>query len=371
MLDGDLFLRIGDRSLSGWTSVRVTRSLEQVPNSFQIGYTATGPTGVLVREGAPVQVFIGSDLVVTGYADVVRSRSDAKSHELMIAGRGKCQDLVDCSAQPVDAQGNSIATIANADITALAQMLAKPYAINVPPAPGSPPRVLALGFTLVDTPWQIIEEVARFSQLLVYEDEHGDLILANVAQTAAASGFQEGVNVTSIEVTSSAADRFSVYGGFLYSAIQQLADIGPIQPIYTAIDPNVQRPRRKNLIVESARDAINPTITVGQRRVIWEAARRAGRAKQAVVTVPGWRDAAGTLWAPNTIAPLDLPSHGITRAQWVIGDVTFIRDAEGTRSEVMLMAPQAFQPEPLNLYGATTDIQDAAAQVASDAAAKG
>jgi len=39
----------------------------------------------------------------------------------------------------------------------------------------------------------------------------------------------------------------------------------------------------------------------------------------------------------------------VTNVQWTIGAITFLRDADGTRANITLMPPVAFQPEPILL----------------------
>ena len=85
------------------------------------------------------------------------------------------------------------------------------------------------------------------------------------------------------------------------------------------------------------------------KRVAWERSRRAGRDRQLVVTTVGWRDDGGELWAPNTLVTLYLPKHGINGETWVIGDVTYLRDDDGTRTELTVMPQGAFQPQPEQL----------------------
>ena len=73
-------------------------------------------------------------------------------------------------------------------------------------------------------------------------------------------------------------------------------------------------------------------------------------------------DAIGTL--PDTeidigdaalqFARIDAPAADITGAQWIIGSVTYRKDMSGTHADLILMPPDAFQPDPnpLNLFDA-------------------
>jgi hypothetical protein len=69
--------------------------------------------------------------------------------------------------------------------------------------------------------------------------------------------------------------------------------------------------------------------------------------------IDSWRDSAGTLWALNAFAPLDLPARKLGAAvnqSWIIGNVDFVRnDERGTVADLMLMPKEAFllQPEIL------------------------
>ena len=92
---------LSDRRWAGWVSVRITRGLERMPSDFEIGLTEVfpGETEMLVAHvGEVCEVYIGRDLVLTGYVDRVTPSISPGQHDVTISGRGKCQDLVDCSA---------------------------------------------------------------------------------------------------------------------------------------------------------------------------------------------------------------------------------------------------------------------------------
>jgi prophage tail gpP-like protein len=78
----------------------------------------------------------------------------------------------------------------------------------------------------------------------------------------------------------------------------------------------------------------------------WEMARRMGRSQVVTVTADSWRDSGGNLWTPNWLIPVDLPSIKFPSTTLLITNVTYIRDADGTRAELTLMPPQAMAPMP-------------------------
>jgi hypothetical protein len=62
------------------------------------------------------------------------------------------------------------------------------------------------------------------------------------------------------------------------------------------------------------------------RRAQWEVARRYGRSQAVTLVADSWRDAAGKLWEPNTLAPVDLPELRLPGLLWLITQVGFVVD---------------------------------------------
>jgi prophage tail gpP-like protein len=85
--------------------------------------------------------------------------------------------------------------------------------------------------------------------------------------------------------------------------------------------------------------------------------RRAGRSRTVRVKVDSWRDSAGTLWTPNTLASVNLPSQKLVAAGFLISEVSYVRnDEDGTTADITLMPPDAFRPEPILLQPIFGDI---------------
>ena len=160
----DLSLIVGERKISGWTAVRVSRSVERVPGDFDIGLTERYPgetEGLVVQPGDPCKVLLGDDLVITGYVDRYRPSVSAGMHGIRICGRGKCQDLVDCSAEWPGSQ------ISGATALGIAKRLAKPYGITVSgkPGPEVPKFILSYGRIGLSpdggASWQLMQRLPR------------------------------------------------------------------------------------------------------------------------------------------------------------------------------------------------------------------
>jgi prophage tail gpP-like protein len=335
----DVSIIVDGHALSGWTDVRITRSIERVPNDFELGMTDLYPgdaDAMQVKPGDPCEVKIGKTLVLTGFIDRVIPSIDGRQHAIKVLGRGKCCDLVDCAAVWPGSQ------IKGSSVLDIAQKLAKPYDIKVAGEPGSL-EIPTFNLNLGETTFEIIERLCRVSRLLAYEQPDGSLLLANTRLDFAASGFAEGVNVERAWAEWSADQRFSVYKAVRLSLdpLTELGDGGNLIANFT--DPGVKR-FREFIVVSELASGLG--LQTASDRAQWEAARRLGRSHQVAITTDSWRDADGALYAPNTLATVDLPSLKVDGKLWTICEVSYRKDASGTHCDVKLMPPDAFQVQP-------------------------
>lgn len=349
-----LTLVVGGTAIAGWQSVRVTRSLDRVPSDFEIALTERYPnqtSQVVINPGDPCVVMIGNDVVLTGYVDRYSPSFSSRRHQVRILGRSKCEDLVDCSISPTALNGMTMTT---SSLLSLAQELARPYSITVASLTGGNVPVSATGggpltfsAILTETPYEIIERVSRYAGVLVYDGTDGNLVLANVGTSTMASGFQQGRNVEAATTSFSMDQRYSEYLPALMST-NMFGQQGIGGVTYApATDKGVHRFRQ--LIVVSEQFAISQQFAT--QRIQWEMTRRAGRSQAVQLVCDNWRDQAGTLWAPNAFASIYLPALKLTPSKpWIIGQVSYVRDANGTHAELVLMPKEAFQPEPTILF---------------------
>jgi prophage tail gpP-like protein len=339
----DLTLSANGRDITGWEQISVSLYAEAFPPMFAIALSSRDPdTGadLVVRPGDACTVKLGEDLVITGYVDRVGNSGGASAHALRVVGRGKTQDLVDCSAEWDSGQ------IASASVLDIATKLAKPYGITVALENGASVGAMIpqTNITYGETGADIIQRDARSAGLLAYEGSDGHLLLAAVGKRQAASGIVYGENVEEWDVELSMDQRYSEIVCTLLSQ-DVLGDLGEGGFFFdTETDPNVPRHRRRYIVLEQAQDAQAFTI----QKAKWEVARRAGRGQIATATIDSWRDSAGGLWMPNTLVPVSLPG---LPAQTIlcVSEVTFRRDDNGTHADLILMPPAAFAPEPISL----------------------
>lgn len=339
-----LTLTVDGKALTGWSAVEVTLGIEQMPNTFVI--TATEKNPVLkdaagIKEGSPCTVALGKDKVITGYVDTINPTISAGAHAVRLIGRGKCQDLVDCSAEWKGCQ------VSGANALEIATKLAAPYGIKVKALSKPGPVVPQFNINVSDTPAAILEQVCRHAGLLYYEDREGNLVLSEVTPDTAASGFEQGKNVEQAGLVKSISQRFSKYRCSLLSVdTSGLFEYSDGLFFFEAEDPYVSRHRQLVIVAEGVMGGLD----LAKKRALWEASRRAGRCRTVELVCDSWRDKDGKLWTPNTLAPLKLPGLTLPEALYCISQVTFRQDLEGgTTASVTLMPSESFEPEPIVL----------------------
>lgn len=348
----DLSLIINGAVISGWESIRVTRGIERFPSDFSVVMTERYPGEAqsyfdVMQSGDAVTVKLGADTVLTGYVDRFIPTYTPDGHSITVSGRSKCADLVDCSAEYPNGQ------IVNATVKEIATKLAQPYGIKVKQltpekvvhdyaGKGSNTIIPQLNLNFIETPYEIIEQICRYMTLLAYDSVDGNLVLSQAGSSKMASGFKEGVNVQRATMSFAMDQRFSDYQVILNSfwSFGDIGDSGNL--VTTSTDPVVTRHRLKNILSNGS----SAGIEIGKQRGDWESARRYGRSEVLTLKCDSWRDAAGTLWEPNTLAPVDMPGMKLHNRFLLISEVTYFRDNLGTSADLVLMPPSAFTPQP-------------------------
>ncbi len=365
----EVTLTVRGQKWGGWQGVRITRGIERCPSDFALTLSERWPDQpgeMFALAGDPVIVSIGDDPVITGYIDRVMPTLSARGHEIHVLGRGRCADLVDCSAIADNSQ------FVLRSVFDIATMVAAPYNIKVVQTdtgtavlPNQPRAndggiIPQLNVTLVDTPWAIIEQITRFAALLAYEDTAGNVVLSSVGTRKHVSGFEQGVNVQAASAHFGADMRYSEYTAVALAIDIQTESglprptgtMSPANRVATVHDEPASAfkrhdgtPRRRPLIIVSEQG--NGSLDVVKIRANWEAARRLGRSQAVTVTCDTWHDAAGRLWTPNMTADVVLPRVHIDGKGWLISEVTFSVDTtRGRVADVTLMPKQAFIPAP-------------------------
>lgn len=193
-----------------------------------------------------------------------------------------------------------------------------------------------------ETGFEAIMRAAGSSGVLVVSDGAGGILLTR-SGTARVTALVEGANIKAASVTYDAKNRFHTY---LISSQPPGTDDASGESLRveaTATDIDVANVNR---VIVIRPDKGMDTATA-RRRADWEARNRAAKSATAMVTVQGWRQTpGGALWPVNVITHVSAPRMIGVDGDMLISQVDFTVGEEGTTTQLRLVRPDAFEPEP-------------------------
>ena len=363
-------LTTGGVQYSGWTSLSITSSLEQLAQSFSMQMTdqwAGGKKPIPISKGDLVNVdYINTTGVVTpvttGYVDEPTLDYDSTRRTLGLTGRAITCDLVDCPAIKVGPPVKLPGPWKNATIIQIATDLLAPflgnlqvgaptisavYGPNVSVQPGPIPGWVTI--SPGETVFQVLERLARRLGLLMTTNGAGNLVFDNVGLQVLQTTLVHGglsPNILKCHHSDSLMDRFSHY-------IVQSQEAGggsagdnasPQSHTASAVATDAQVPRYRPTIIQDETGATGKAL---QARANWEASVRAARANRVVYIVDGWEHSAG-LWQPNYLVPVQ-DADAELQDNLLIATCTYTRsNDDGTHTELTLTPKGAYTPQPLS-----------------------
>lgn len=386
-------LKVNGTEYAGWKSVRIEPGIEQQARSFELSVTDTWPGKSdlprRVRPGDACQVWIGPDLVLTGYIDATPISYDGHSVTVGVKGRSKTADLVDCcpiepaqskvaavaggqwadvigpngkSGKPVAAAAKSAAQWRNQKLEAIAAALAAPYGINVYAEVDTGRVIPEHQIQQGETVFESIDRMMRLRHVLSTDNERGDLVFINVGSAGTATTALElGQNILSGSASLDYTGVFSEYivkGQRAGSDEQFAMDVAEqegvsyepaqSQTVDTGRSSDARATRRRVLVIKQFGQSDSGT---SQDRADYERAYRAAKALQTVYTVYGWRQADGSLWRPNLLVTVRDGMIGFHQ-QMLIAQVRWLLDKEGMRTEITVGPPDGYRTKAGRLKAA-------------------
>ncbi|CAO3451832.1 Phage tail protein Mup44, P [Azospirillum argentinense] len=355
-------LLVNGTDFGGWKSVSISAGIDRQARDFDLSVTDRWPGSDVPRRIAPgdeCQVFIGADLVLTGYVDTTPISYDAKSVTVGVKGRSKTADLVDCSAihEPGQFKGRKVEQIA--------AELAAPYGVAVLAAVDTGAPIADHQVQQGETVFESIDRLLKLRALLSTDDAEGRLVLTRAATARAATDLVVGENILTGSTDLDCKDRFSEYrikgqraaddddddgddegGGPDIGAL--LGAAAPTSQVMAVQADTAIRRRRVLVIVADGQ----PDGGTARERARWEAAHRAGKSFEATYTVQGWRQGDGRLWVPNALVRVRDPVIGFD-VDMLVSAVSYSLSEAGSVT-TLTVAPQAayeLLPEPPKAKG--------------------
>jgi prophage tail gpP-like protein len=331
-------LIVNDLEFSGWKSCRIESGLERIARSFELSVTDTWPGSGHERRINPgdlCEVFIGNDLVCTGYVDATPIDYDATSITIMIRGRSKTADLVDCSAEEKTGQFKGL------KIEAIAQKLAEPFGLAVIVETDTGPAITDHQIQQGETAFESLDRLAKLRQVLITDNADGDIVIASTGSGGdASSALELGINVLS---ASAGFDYSEVYSKYVVKGQKSGTDddygSGAAQ---SKGESSGGLTRHRVLMVRQSGQA---DAKACQQRAQYEQQIRAAKAEEVRYKIAGWRQADGSLWRTNQFISIT-DSIMKTKPVLLISEIIFTLDPSGMVTEIIAVPPDAFLTEP-------------------------
>lgn len=332
-------LTLGGRAHSGWSELRLTRSIESLAGEYEFTLSARDysdqPRWPL-RTGEACSVAIGGTLVATGFVDALNPSYDGQGHDIRLSVRDATADLIDCSAiaSPGSWSGRKV--------EAIIAELVKPFGIafDAPAETGAPVKKFAL--QQGETVFAAIDRLARYRGLLPVTSPEGRLQLVKPDTGGAVARLVEGVNIIAGSAIHDARDRFSKYIVKGQAAGDDRANGKAVAAVRGEARDSAMARYRPLLIIGEEQ----ATPAELKARAAWEASVRAGRAQRATLTVAGWHRDDGQLWTPNVRVMVSAPGLFV-EGLLLVSEVALVKSNGGTTAELTVTPAEAWSLMPV------------------------
>ena len=350
-----------------WTDVSITSELNTLARSFQVGTTAKLPqSSTLLRSfklGDEIQIYIGNDLVLTGYVDALPISYNATSVAAAIVGRSRTEDLVDCSpawngydfSNTVNSTKWS-ATRSPGDFVDPAITKAAIQFINVPLKQAVAQLIAPYGIHLIcelndavvngnvnytvknDAPiLKALQNLVVTTGLYFIDDEYGNLKIVDQKKRERCTGaLSLGENVLS---ASAQFDGSKLFSDYWLNCSQKGSDGKSgkaLQSLAKSTDPDISRFRFQR---KTDQKQNGPQLYT-------EAEYQRAQYFKTTYEVVGWRQQGktGELWKANTLVTIrdDLLNNS---QEMLITKVTYTLSDNGMLTSLECVPAAGFRPE--------------------------
>jgi prophage tail gpP-like protein len=348
----ELVLLVEGKEYSGWTNIQIVRSLDTLADTFDLGLVSRGssePPPHELAEGDACEILYDGETLISGWIDVIDEGYTASSSTLVLNGRSRAGDLVDCSAVHKPWRKTPLLKIA--------QDLCKPFKIDVSSDLSDLPTEAHFKLSEGETVFAALDRLARGHGMRVVSRPDGSILFTRTGLLRLPNvAIEHGINVVSGGFRRSAEERFSPYIFKAQFAANDEVNGFAASAKYEVLDEGVVRYRP--LVVERDSQGRTSTGQFTSEKVThdlreaaeWERNTRAGKARQLSYQVVNpndpsrnWENAEG-LWEPNTIVTVRDPYYQLD-SEFLVVEVRFTIDNNGTTTSLLLTATEAYEPK--------------------------
>lgn len=336
-MDDEIILKVNGLNYTGWISLELKRSVRALSGMFTLKVSdswSTQKKSWFMVPGDFCELYIGTELMISGYVDDLDYSTNSTSREISITGRDKTGDLVDCSLDIKQSQFDGIS------LNNLLTMFCQPFGIKFTNHTSINPTVNSFKVNPGSSVHDAIDELSKKYGFIACSTPDGNLIIPKIGETFASDYIEEGVNLIECSVKFDHKERFSRY---VLKGQASGSDDASGEQAYSVhavtTDPDVKRFRPK-VIIES-----DQTFEKNlQRRAEWEMNLRASKGTAGSVELRGWRQRDGSLWTDNLMINFRSPYLGM-EAQFLVGEITYTLNDQGRRVKLDFLRKEVFLSE--------------------------
>lgn len=363
-------IRVGGKIYGGWKSVSIQIGMDQMSRIFGLSVTDTFPGNTdfhRLRNGDLVQLYIGDDLVCTGYITKVDVNYDGKKVDVKVTGQSKTVDLAECcpvakygvgakkdenawkgvvvgkDGQKKEVPPSAIQTTSwkNLKTSEIMASLAAPYGIAVHSIGEVGDKLTNHTVVPGETVSESINRLITKDNLVVMDDEAGDLVIVDVGSEGECfDALELGKNILTGKATFDASKLFSRYV-VLGQHSGTDTDFGrSASEDKGVVDSElVTRPRLK--VFKDQGQSGNKTCG---ERAVFEKRYNEAQYNKATYTVQGWRQSDGSLWSVNTkvfVTDTLLKVEGT----FLLSSVSFSLNSSGMITTLSVVLPDGYRRE--------------------------
>jgi prophage tail gpP-like protein len=324
-------VEVGGDVFTAWEQVKVRSAFDEACRSYslkaanELGAAATHARFAL---GVELKIFANDDLLLDGYVDRRRPKLGEDETEIVIIGRSKSCDLVDCSAvhDSGDFENMTAVDIGNAIAAGIAARFETDQTLE---------KVEAYSLAQGKTIFTVVEELCRDQNKTLTGTAAGNVLVTKAGTRRHAGGLYEGVNIIEAEGDHNACNRHSKYIVRGQSVTGHGAEALEIEAV--ANDGKVRRFRPLIIVQKETSSKARAKGRAATRRD-----RAAGYALGCDVTIQGCRDEAGTVFEPGRLIWTESETLGIAQ-DMLIESADFSQDSKGgSLTSLGLVDPRAY-----------------------------
>ncbi len=298
-----LSIRLNGVDFEGFTEAEVVRDLETAASTFSFSTTSSNQQFIPIREGDAVEITADENFkILTGFVDGYGINYDSERHTIIVNGRSKTEDLIDSTV-------GALKEFDEINLVRLCEIVSKDFGILVINKAGNIKNFT--DFSSAETgqlAFDFLESFARKRQVLLTDDENGNLVLTRASTVLSPNSLVNLLNseINNIKRGSRRVNIANLFNEYIAQSQQNPFNASEFETaeelsdqVGITKDNEIRDTRRFEFYAEETTESL--TL---KDRAKWEMSLRRARAFNYNCTVQG-HSINNTVWIPNLLHQID------------------------------------------------------------------